>query len=117
VAVLRIPEEGLIVSLYTSEEFILRVFKFLTALPFKSNSKKIIKFAVEFVDPSPQLLRKVVAELIPCVENEIPCLSTLNVCLAFYNVRGGLFRPYSSSSAPRTKTWTRTYTCTGRRRA
>jgi hypothetical protein len=67
--VLGIPEEGLIASLYTSEEFILRVFKFLITLPFSANSKKIIKFAVLYIDPSPHLLRKFVAELVPCIEN------------------------------------------------
>lgn len=50
----------MISSLYVSEEFILKVFKFLITLPYKKSSRKILKITTSYLDPSALFLKKII---------------------------------------------------------
>ena len=84
--IMRVPEESAIAYLFTSEEFVMRVIKFLLALPYTAHTHNIIEIVCRWFDPSPGFIKNLIQELVPSLENDTPCLSSLNLCLATLKV-------------------------------
>lgn len=57
-------------QLYTNEKLIMHIIHYLTELPFTDTSKKIIKTAVEYYDPSRVLIKSFIQLLVPNLEQQ-----------------------------------------------